>query len=134
MKYFVIVIIFISTIFSHDTISVTELVDNQIEAYNSRNINAFAALYHDSVEVYNFPNKLSYRGKDILIERYGKLFKSMKKLKAVSLNRLVLGNKVVDLEETQRYEKNTKRPDRVSKVIVIYEIEDGLIRRVQFCR
>lgn len=58
----------------------------------------------------------------------------MKKLKAVSLNRLVLGNKVVDLEETQRYETNTKRPDRVSKVIVIYEIEGGLIRRVQFCR
>ena len=43
-------------------------VDKQLDAYNNRDIDAFAATYHDDVEIHAFPGGLQYQGKDKLIE------------------------------------------------------------------
>ena len=66
-----------------------KVVDRQINAYNARDINAFAATYHDDVEIHSYSTGLQYRGKDILIKEYGKFFNSLKYLKATSLKRIV---------------------------------------------
>ena len=68
------------------------IVDKQLDAYNNRDIEAFAATYHDDVEIHAFPGGLQYQGKDKLIERYGQKFASLKYLNASSLKRMIEGN------------------------------------------
>ena len=44
------------------------LAQQQLNAYNVRDIDAFLEPYSDSVRIYNFPNKLRMQGKDDMIE------------------------------------------------------------------
>ena len=134
MRVFLLLLFMTGLVFAQDSKSPHLIVDKQLDAYNSRDIEAFANTYDDSVEVYNFPDELSFKGKEILKNRYGKMFESLKKLHARSLNRIIHNNKVVDFEEASFYETDIDHPDEVIKVIVIYEIENNLIKRVQFCR
>ena len=41
-----------------------KLANDQLNAYNNRNIEAFIAPYSDSVKVFTFPNTLNYQGKN----------------------------------------------------------------------
>lgn len=66
------------------------IVDKQLDAYNARDIDAFAATYHENVEIHSFSKGLQYTGRDTLIERYGKKFASLTYLNATSLKRIVL--------------------------------------------
>ncbi len=133
MKILITIVLLSGIIFAQEKSTAEKIVDLQLDAYNSRNITDFANTYHDSVEVYMFPNKLMYKGKDILIKEYSRMFDSLKKLHAKSLKRIVLKNKVVDHEEASFYQKKIKKPDDVMYVVVVYEIEDNLIKRVLFC-
>lgn len=108
------------------------LIDKQLEAYNNRDINAFAATYHDDVEIYHFSNGLQYRGKSELITRYGDKFASLVFLKATSLKRIVQGNYLVDHELAESSTIGGHKIERSIKVIAAYEVEDGLIKRVSF--
>ncbi len=108
------------------------LIDKQLKAYNNRDINAFAATYHDDVEIYHFSNGLQYRGKSELITRYGDKFASLVFLKATSLKRMVQGNYLVDHELAESSTIGEHKIERSIKVIAAYEVEDGLIKRVSF--
>ena len=134
MKYFVLVLFLSGFLFAQDSKNPHIIVDKQLDAYNNRDIIAFAKTYHDSVEVSNFPGDISIKGKMALVNKYEGMFNSLKKLHAKSLNRIILNNKVVDLEEASFYKTDLESPDKVVKVIVIYEIENNLIRRVQFSK
>jgi len=111
-----------------------QIVDLQLQAYNSQNITAFAATYHDDVEIHAFPGGLQYQGKDELIKRYGKKFAELKCLNASSLTRMVQGRFLVDHELAQSCSKKAGEVDQSIKVIAAYEIVDGLIKRVTFMR
>lgn len=109
-----------------------EVIDRQLDAYNQRNIEAFAVTYHEDVEIYRFPGGLDYCGKNELIQRYGSKFARLKFLKATSLQRMVQGNILVDHELAESSSVNAEQIDESVKVIVAYEVEEGLIRRVTF--
>ena len=109
-----------------------EVVDKQLEAYNSRNINAFAATYHDNVEIYSFSDGLLFKGKVELIKRYGKKFDSLTFLKATSLKRIVHDRFLVDHELAESSTKISGEIDNSIKVIAAYEVVDELILRVTF--
>ncbi|WP_217895813.1 nuclear transport factor 2 family protein [Pseudoalteromonas ulvae] len=110
------------------------IVDLQLQAYNKQDIVAFAATYHDDVEIHRFPGGLQYQGKDELIKRYGKKFAELKCLHASSLVRMIEGRFLVDHELAQSCSKTAGEVDRSIKVIAAYEVEDGLIKRVTFMR
>ncbi|WP_244369803.1 nuclear transport factor 2 family protein [Pseudoalteromonas xiamenensis] len=110
------------------------LVDKQIAAYNARNIDAFAATYHDDVEIYIYPNQLLLKGKTALIERYKQKFAALTMLRATSLQRIVKGNYLIDLERAESSTQPSQEITRCVELIATYEIEDGLIKRVTFKR
>lgn len=110
------------------------IVDKQLDAYNKRDIDAFAATYHDDVEIHAFPGGLQYQGKDELIKRYGAKFSSLVYLNATSLSRIVNGNFLVDKERACSASSEPKDIDNDVVVIASYQIENGLIKRVTFMR
>jgi len=118
--------------FSEIEIETINVVDKQIEAYNARDIDAFSATYHDDMEIHTYFSGLRYRGKDMLIEEYGKFFNSLSHLKATSLKRIVHDRFLVDHELSESSSGTDGVIDRSIKVISVYEVVDGLIKRVTF--
>ena len=110
------------------------IIDKQLDAYNNRDIDAFAATYHEDVEIHAFPGGLQYQGKAELIKRYGAKFSSLVYLNATSLSRIVHGNALVDKERARSASSDINCIDTDVVVIASYQIEDGLIKRVSFMR
>ncbi|MDP2562819.1 nuclear transport factor 2 family protein [Psychrobium sp. 1_MG-2023] len=108
------------------------IIDQQLDAYNARDITAFAATYHDDVEIYSFSTGLVYQGKDELIKRYGNKFSSLTYLRATSLKRIVHDRFIVDHELAESSSQASGEVDRSIKVVAAYEVIDGLIKRVTF--
>ena len=109
------------------TLSPAEVINAQLDAYNARDIDAFAATYSEDVCIYSMPHaKLVFRGRRQIVEHYGgKTFKNQN-LHAQVLARLVIGNKVIDHERAVGL-----RPEPV-EVMVVYEVDNGLIQAVWF--
>ena len=105
------------------------LVQKQLDAYNARDIDAFVSVYSDSVKVYNFPNALQYTGNATMRSRYGGFFARTPDLHCTLVNRMVLGNVVID-QESVIFNKNNPP----SKVIAMYKIANGKISEVYFIR
>lgn len=103
------------------------LVQRQLNAYNARNIEAFLDTYSDDIELFNFPNQLMARGKDEMRKRYAPFFAATPNLYCELVNRMVMGNTVMDQEKV-RAGSNTLR------AVAIYEVDRGKIRRVTFVR
>ena len=102
-----------------------QIVQQQLEAYNNRDIEAFSALFSDDAQVLQFPdNKVLAQGKTNVKELYKKLFDNSPTLHSELINRTVLGNRVID------HEKITGRAGvDVLELAVIYEIEQGKISK-----
>ncbi|MEW6989825.1 nuclear transport factor 2 family protein [Colwelliaceae bacterium 6441] len=108
------------------------IVDQQLNAYNSQDIEAFVATYHPEVEIYDFPNQLKYSGRDKLRQNYQGMFANLKCLNASSKKRIILNNTVIDHELAQMCTTDKNTVDTRIEVIAIYEVEAGLIKRVMF--
>jgi hypothetical protein len=104
-----------------------KLAQEQLDAYNKKDIEAFLKPYSDTLAVYSFPNQLMYKGKDIMRKEYGEMFSQMADLHCNLKNRIVLGNRVID-EESVIFDK-TKPPLRA---IAIYTIAQNKIVAVHF--
>lgn len=103
------------------------IVQKQLRAYNSRNIEKFINCFADDVKVYNFPDKMLYEGKDKLKKNYELLFKNTPDLNANLLERSVTGNRVMDIVKITRV-----RGAKAFKANIMYEVEDGLITKMYF--
>lgn len=104
-----------------------QIVQRQVNAYNARNIEAFIDTYADDIEILNFPNEPSIKGKENLKNQFAQMFERVPNLYCEIKNRIVLGNKVVDRE-------HVRFGERYSDVIAIYEVTNGKISKVTFLR
>lgn len=102
------------------------LVQQQLNAYNARNIDAFLAPYSDSVAIYNFNGKLLTKGKDQLRKQYSGFFDKSADLHCQILNRMVQGNTVIDQENV------TITGRKPFGGIAVYTIEHNKISTVHF--
>ncbi|NNK72657.1 MAG: SnoaL-like domain-containing protein [Flavobacteriaceae bacterium] len=102
-----------------------KIVQIQLDAYNKRDIDAFMATYSDDIKLYNYPEKLRTDGKTAMRQSYDEFFKRTPDLKASIHKRIVLGNKVID-------EEHVTINGQLYRAVAIYEIEDGLIKKVTF--
>ena len=100
-----------------------QIVQQQLEAYNNRDIEAFSALFSEEAEVLQFPeNRVLAKGKTQVKELYKKLFDNSPTLHSELVSLTVLGNRVID------HEKITGRAGvDVLELAVVYEIEQGKI-------
>ncbi|WP_315816671.1 nuclear transport factor 2 family protein [Paraflavitalea speifideaquila] len=102
------------------------LAQQQLNAYNARNIDAFLEPYSDSVRIYAFPDKLLYQGKETMRKQYSGMFESVKELHCQLVNRIVQGDTVIDQENVTGF------GDQPLKAIAIYKIRQGKIAEVYF--
>ncbi len=105
----------------------TKLANEQLNAYNNRDIEAFLKPYSDTIKVYSYRNKLLYKGKETMRKSYSKMFKELPDLNCKLVNRIVLGNKVIDHEEV-----TTHKNKPTFRAIAIYTIKEDKIVEVNF--
>ena len=108
-------------------VSPRHLAEEQLQAYNKRDIEAFLKPYAKDVKVYTFPNQLNYEGIDEMRKRYAPFFEKTPDLHCKIVSRIVRGNKVID-EELVTVNGNS------FNAVAIYEIIDGKISSVYFLR
>lgn len=101
------------------------LVQFQLDAYNAHDVESFLSVYANDVEIYNFPNILTTKGKADMRKEYDFLNKTPK-LFCKLLNRIVQSNMVIDHEEVHGF------GDKPFYGIAIYIIENGKIAKVYF--
>jgi hypothetical protein len=108
-----------------------EVVQENLEFYNQRNIQGFMSSFSDSIELYLFGKKEPVaKGKDAIQKLYGELFDDSPKLHSTILHRAVLGNKVID-HESIKGRKGSKKP---IKLVMIYEISGDKIVQMTVIR
>lgn len=101
------------------------LAQRQLNAYNLRNIEAFLEPYADDVEIYDYPDKLQFKGKEIMRKGYSDMFNRVPNLHCQLVGRIVQGNVVIDKERVQF-------GDKLIEAVAIYHIENGKIKKVYF--
>jgi hypothetical protein len=110
---------------SENTTKLSLIVQKQLDAYNAKDLDAFMAIYTESVKLYNYPNELLSEGKDQMRKDYIAWFQRTPDLKASVKKRIVIGNKVIDEEQVTANGK-------IFNTVAIYEVENGRIRKVTF--
>ncbi len=103
----------------------TDLAQRQLNAYNLRNIEAFLEPYHEDVEIYLYPDKFQYKGKETMRTNYAQMFENTPNLHCELKGRIAQGNIVIDQERVQF-------GNRILEAVAIYHMEDGKIKRVYF--
>ncbi len=103
-----------------------ELANAQLEAYNNRDIEAFLVPYSDTVKVYNEKKELLYQGKETMRTQYGAMFDRTPELNCKLLNRIAVGNTVIEHEEVVFGE------GRKIYAIVMYKVGFDKIQEVHF--
>ncbi len=101
------------------------LAQEQLNAYNAHDLEAFLAPYAEDVEIYNFPGTLQLKGKDAMRKQY-QFITQVPKLHCRLVNRIVQGNMVIDQEEVAGF------GNKLIHGLAIYIIENGKIAKVYF--
>jgi uncharacterized protein (TIGR02246 family) len=104
---------------------VERVVQEQVEAYNKRDLDAFLATYSPDIKLHQFPDKLTSSGLEEMRKQYGALFEGTPGLKAEITKRIVQGDYVID------HEKVTFG-GRESTAAAIYQVRGGKIVNVWF--
>jgi hypothetical protein len=105
-----------------------DIVNEQLNAYNARDIERFMACWHADAKLHEFPDKLLAAGHASIRKRHVLRFMEPN-LHATLLFRTSVGNVVVDRERVRRMFDG--REGQVD-VIAIYEVNDGLISSARF--
>ncbi|MBO6879569.1 nuclear transport factor 2 family protein [Winogradskyella sp.] len=101
------------------------IVNKQLEKYNERDIKGFVETYTEDIKLYKLPGTVTLEGLSALKTEYGLFFQQTPDLNAEIVNRIVLGNKVIDKEKVIIN-------GQTFYAIAIYEVNDGLISKVTF--
>jgi uncharacterized protein (TIGR02246 family) len=104
---------------------VERIIQEQVEAYNKHDLDAFLATYSPDIRLHEFPGKVTSSGLEEMRKQYGALFARAPGLKAEITKRIVQGNYVID------HEKVTFG-GRESTAVAIYQIGGGKIVNVWF--
>ncbi len=104
-----------------------KLVEEQLLAYNNRNIDQFLHPFSKNVKVYTYPNQLEYEGIDNMRSIYCSKFKNTPDLHCQLISRIVRKNIVIDEEFVTANKQKFK-------AVAIYEINNNKIDIVRFIR
>lgn len=107
----------------------TEVAQAQLDAYNAQDLDAHVACFADDVKVADMNGAVTIEGIEAYRARYAKVFAEFPENKAVLVNRITIGNVVIDHERVSRSPSATP-----FEVAAIYTISDGKIRRVDFVK
>jgi hypothetical protein len=107
--------------------SAIDVVQRQLDAYNAHDLAGFVATYSDNVQVFRMPaTQPAIQGKAQLAEFYAKHRFNVPGLRAELVDRMAMGNKVVDHEFIHGL------GDAVVEGVAVYQVVDELITCVWF--
>ena len=105
----------------------TAPVQRQLDAYNAKDLAAFTSCYHNDIAIYRMPaTEPSIKGRDALAAFYKTERFTIAALRAEVLQRMVVGNKVID------HERVYGMAEQPYEVMVVYEVQDSLIINAWF--
>lgn len=107
-----------------------DIIEEQVLAYNARDLERFIATYSPDIVIEDGENNLLMRGHEQLRERYGALFDANPQLHGRILIRMKIGKYTVDEEEVTGV--STSPAPR--HAIVIYRVEEDKIVHVRMLR
>ncbi|QNM82984.1 amidohydrolase family protein [Sphingomonas sabuli] len=107
--------------------SAAEVVQRQVNAYNSHDIDAFLATYAPDARIMDFPAKPQMQGRDMMRKVYSDMFTRLPALRVSIPRRSVIGNMVIDEEVLSGMPGMDGE-----RAVAIYEVDGGLIRNVTF--
>lgn len=79
--------------------SPAKIIQKQVKAFNSRDLDGFAACFVDDVLVSRFPNEKMYQGNITMRDNYERFFENVKSSSVEVVNRIILGNTIIDEEK-----------------------------------
>jgi putative hydrolase of HD superfamily len=104
------------------------VVQRQLDAYNSRDLETIVATYAENAEQFEHPSTLLARGSVQLRERFAARFKEPH-LHAQLIKRMVMGNIVIDQEKVAR--SFPEGPGQID-LVAIYDVRHGRIAKAWF--
>ncbi|MCV2369943.1 nuclear transport factor 2 family protein [Roseateles oligotrophus] len=105
----------------------TELAQDQLQAYNAKDLDAFVACYSEDVKVWRMPaDAPRLVGREAFRESYRSGPFAQPQVQAEIAQRIAMGNTVIDHEIVHG------RADVPQQVAVVYRCRDGLIAEVYF--
>jgi hypothetical protein len=110
--------------------TVEQITQGSLDAYNAQDLDAYCGFFTDDVVVADINGGVTSSGIDAYRERYAGAFAKFPKNKAILVNRIVLGNTVIDHERVDRGDGSTP----TFEVAAIYTFRDGKIARVDFAK
>lgn len=110
--------------------SPVECAQEQLDAYNARDIDRFSQVYSPSVKLIDLSSGETFcSGRQALIERYGAMFERSPLLNCTLVSRISCPPFVIDEEEVIGL-----APSGSVHAIATYEVFEGLITRAWFIR
>jgi|CXWL01.1.fsa_nt_gi uncharacterized protein (TIGR02246 family) len=109
--------------------SPADIVQRQFDAYNAQDVDAMMATYAPDCVVADLNGQITQSGAAEIRARYAKTFSDYPRNRAVSINRMSLGDVVID------HEKGERAPEGpFFEAICVYTVKNGLIARVDFIK
>jgi len=105
------------------------IAQKQLDAYNAQNVDAMVAFYAPDCTVVAPDGTVTERSRAEIRARYTKAFTQFPRNKANLVNRIAVGDTVVDHEHVVRAPGGEE-----FEIIAIYTIKNGLIARVNFAK
>lgn len=116
---------------AQQTMTVEEIVQANLDAYNKGDINTFMSYFSEDIVMHNFDDgKITAQGVDAMRAIYEPYFEASPDLHSTILNRTVFGNTIIDHESiTGRYGNND-----ILELVLIYEVKDKKIYKITILR
>jgi imidazolonepropionase-like amidohydrolase len=106
-----------------------DVVQQHVNAYNVRDIEALMATYSPGIKIYYHPNTLFCSGLEELKQRSQALFESNPNLHVETINRIVMGSFVITQDKLTGLANN-----QIYNNASVYKVQDGLIQQVWMIR
>lgn len=108
-----------------------EVVQKQLETYNSLDIDGFMSVIDQDITMHDFASgEITLEGYDACKKVYAALFEASPNLNSKILTRTVFDNKVIDHE----YITGRKGSDIPIELVLIYEIDNEKITKISVLR
>ena len=106
-----------------------DIAQGQLDAYNAQDLDAYLRFFTEDCVIADLNGAISSPNAAAIRARYEKAFATFPQNKADLLNRIVVGNTVIDHERVVRAPGG-----ETFEIIAIYTLRDGKIARVDFAR
>ena len=116
-----------ASVFAQENLTPLSVVNARMDAYNHHDLDSFLKNYAEDIQVFTYPNiPLGNKGKSHLKSIFEPMFKEAK-VSVKIIHQMTQGKYVINHEIVSYSGKD-------QKYISIYEVENNLIKSVQFIR